>query len=129
LTALVVVAVTATVYVCCDCEKKPPLPQPVSPSVAAPAISAKNAVSRVRGILASLARMRLFRNSGSRNIAALIGSNGDRIGEEGGVWAAVSPAVLIAKLKEAAPLFNVTVAGVKTAVAPAGSPEAVSVIG
>src|SRR6185312_176744 len=111
------------------CAKKPPLPQPVSPRVAAPTISTKSALSSVRGIRANLRRRRLFRNTGNRKTAALMGSGGARIGGEGGRFAAVGATVLIARLNEVAALPEAMLAGVKTAVAPGGRPEAVSVIG
>src|SRR6185312_14780623 len=117
------------VYLCWFCAKKPPPPQPASPRVAAPAISTKSALSSVRGIRANLRRIRLLLSSGNRKTAALMGSSGARIGEEGGRFAAVDATVLIARLNDVAALPEAMPVGVKTAVAPRGSPEAVSVIG
>jgi len=83
----------------------------------------------VSGTLASIERMRLPLNNGSRHIAALIGSSGLLVGDKGGAPSAVSDAVLIARLKGVAALPEGIVAGVKTAVAPGGKPVAVRVIG
>jgi len=54
----------------------------VRTNVAAPAISKTNALNSVRGILPNVARTRLFRRSGNKNRAALIGRNGAREGED-----------------------------------------------
>ena len=73
--------------------------------------------------------MRLPLNNGSTHIAALIGSSGLLVGDKSGAPLAVSCAVLIERLKGVAALPAGIVAGVKTAVAPAGNPVAVRVIG
>lgn len=126
--ALVAVAATVMVYVFGDCAKKPPEPHPVSPTITALPKRTKRTLKNVPGALASFERMGLPLKSGSRHIAALIGSSGLLAGDVRGASSAVSDAVLSVRVKDVAALPEGIVAGVKTAVAPGGNPVAVSVI-
>jgi hypothetical protein len=101
----------------------------VRPTVAAPAISRKSALNSVRGALPNVARTRLFRRSGNKNRAALIGRNGARKGEDIDVLVELSTGVWIVRLTVDEPPPEAIVAGEKTAVAADGRPEAVNVTG